>query len=264
MKKEINRYTLNLMIGDNFDCIPFALSTLENIDRVTTHFSNVQETTNFLKSYMLLEEEINNLSITYNVNKQVRNVPLIFKDMRSILDDKLLNSRLITYLGRYSNVSNLNIDRMNNKFMKDLLYTMLEQKTAEDFNFRLEKINKHLIEEYKLKRDLVLFLNEEMKKTGKNPIIEQKYVDEENMSEIITCIDKMDIIYTPPIYVPEKENKQLSFLFPETGDAYLDSLIAEGDYDTISRTYDLDTLESLGADYIFDGSHAMTKKRGKV
>ena len=117
--------------------------------------------------FMLIDEDIHNLTITYNANKQVRYLPLIFKDMRSIFDDKNLNNKIITYLSRYSIVSSLKIEEIKNKYIRDLLYSLLEQKTLNDYNFRLEKINKHLTNEYKLKRDLVLFLNKEMER--RNP-----------------------------------------------------------------------------------------------
>jgi|LSQX01.1.fsa_nt_gb hypothetical protein len=243
MKKEIDRYTLNLV--SNKAIIPFALSNLENIERMSTNFNNNKDMADFLSSYLMLKIPIEDFIITYNADKKPQKIFPYYRDQRSIVDDKMLINKIMTYLDKYSNVLTLDIESLDNRYLRKLLYDVLEQKTLNNYNFRLNIIKKQLEKEYKLKRDLATFLNEQREKKGQTPLI--KVVNtESDYNEVLTCLNKMTPLFNTNI---------------KTGDEYLDFLIANHNYEKIIENYDIETLYSLGITDIIYGNQELDKNK---
>jgi hypothetical protein len=250
MKREINRCTLNLINARNV--VPFAESTFENIDRLSTNFNGKPELISFLKSQVMINDVFDDINITYYADEHLREAPLIFNNMRNIVDKKGLINDIILYLSKYSNLCNLETGNLHNSYLQKLLYEILEQKDVKAANFRLEKLRQHLTNEYKLKRDLAIFLDSQFKKRGKNSFI---YTDGRfgDMEAINKSLSNMNVIAHTLDHTNEEEHKFFDYL--ETNDEYLNYLMARRDYETIANTYDLDTLEALGIREIVFGNH---------
>lgn len=257
MKKEVNRYTLNLVVDGRY--IAIAQSNLENIDRLSSNFEDKYELMNFIEAYANSDFLADNLVVTYNVDKHTKEIDLLYKESRGVVDDHKLLDKLVTFLEKYSNVNGLNISNLDNSYLRHMLYNLLDQTTAKDYNFRLLNAKERLNGQYKLKRDLSLFINSELKRKNRSFLVEPEGFEQDE-DEIVACITKMAIVYksTKPREIKPHEDPP----YIETGDSFLDGLIANGDYDTISRMYDNEVLESLGVKNIFDGIHDV-EERGK-
>ena len=255
MKKEINRYTLNLVNQGTY--IPVSLSTLENIDRLSTNFNSTTEFIDFLKSYNSITTPINNIVITYHDDKTTKEAKVLLSDMRNVVADKLLITKIFNYLSKYSNLSGLILDELDNSYLIDALYEVMQQTFLKDYTFKLKKVEQHLEEEYKLKRVLSIFLNKEMIRRGQDSLIKPAN-NGKDINEINDCLNKMEELYDPSQNVAVA--KQLSFF--ETDDPYLDNLIENKDYETIANLYTLEQLEQHGARNILDGNrgNARTKR----
>lgn len=258
MKKEINRYTLNLVADGSY--VPFAISTIENIDSLMTNFKDKFEVINFIETYCGLDFLIEDIVVTYNVDKHIKEAPLIFNESRAIVDDKKLVDRIIIYLGQFSNVQKLAASNLNNHFLTEIINKLLKQTTMSNYNFVLNKTKMQLLDEYKLKRDLSLYLEDKAIKRGSH-FLNQSTGNSKNIDEIKQCLEKMEIVYQ--VVMPITNNNLIEGVCVNTGDPYLDSLIATNDYDTIAKLYDLDMLQSLGVSQILDGIHNISDEKGR-
>jgi hypothetical protein len=257
MKKEVNRYTLNFVIDGQY--IAIAQSNLENIDHLSTNFEDKYEMINFLETYANVDFLADGLAVTYNMDKQTKEVDLLFKPARAIVDDKRLLDKLISFLNNYSSVNGLNISGLKNSYLRNLLYDLLEQRTVKEYDFKLMKAKEHLANEYKLKRDLSLFIDNELKRKKRSFLVQPVNMELDE-DEVIESLARMVIVYRSN---KPREIKPVDDIpYVETGDSFLDGLIANKDYDTISRMYDNEVLESLGVRNIFDGTHEV-EERGK-
>ena len=259
MKKGVNRYTMNFVVGNRL--IPYAHSDIENIDRLSTNFDSKSELLNYIEGYANIDFLADDIVVTYNNDKQVMNLELLFNNFRSIVSHRKLVGKIVTFLNRYENTQRLDISSIHNKFLRNLLYTLLEQRTSSDYQYRLEKIREHLYDQYKLTRDFAIAIDTQLKERGKI-FLEAADNDEKDLEEVLDCLDMMPKSYVPnkpmPYEVPKAEEKYI-----DTGDEYLDALLANHDYDAISRRYDLDTLEALGV-HIFDGTRDIAKEKGRT
>lgn len=257
VKKEVNRYTVNLVIDGKY--IAIGQSNLENIDRLSSNFEDKYDLINFIEAYADVEVLTDDIVVTYNVDKHTRELEMVYKKARGVIADTKLLGKLNNFLNKYSNVSKLNLDNLHNRYLKNLLYDMLEQRTVNDYDFRLRKLNERLTTEYKLKRDLALFIDGELTRRGM-VFFNRDVAFEADQDEVIECMSKISMTYKPIHPLVMEPPKNIEFI--ETGDAFLDQLIADKDYDTISRMYDHEALEALGVRNIFDGTHEVNE-RGK-
>ncbi|MFA5407638.1 MAG: hypothetical protein WC343_02585 [Bacilli bacterium] len=269
MDKEVNRYTLNFIINNKE--IPFALANIQEIDRLFTNFDNKNELINHISEYANIDYFIEDINATYNVQKQQERLEFIYRPARAIVDDFKLIDRIITYISYYPSLRNLNLNNLHNSYLKNLLSMTLSQDKAKDFNFRLLKIREKLEMNYKLKRDLTLFIESERAKQNRQFLMPTNYI--KNIQEADACIEKMKNVYDQsqitlqkPDQVKSEGDDQLEYLpqkpnymKADVDDQYLEELLKKGDFDTISRYYSLDRLNAYGVD-IFDGTHNPEQK----
>ena len=189
MKKVIKRYTINAITDRNV--VAIAKSTLEIIDRTFTNFDNKEELIEVVKDNFNLKAPVNDIKVTYNCYGR-QELSLIFKDHRWIAANPKLGEKLIQYLSSYSNVKEINVDTLKHEFLNKRIESLKNCKDNAEFIFYHNIFASELKSNYKLQRDLVLYLENKI-----DPEVINKFKASAipvNKNEIQEYFDKMTII----------------------------------------------------------------------
>ncbi|MDD4644185.1 MAG: hypothetical protein PHW90_04090 [Bacilli bacterium] len=241
MKKQINRYTISFVVENKL--IPFAMSNLKNIDLLSTYFVNKDQLIDFLVKRANVSLPVTDLIVTYKYDCQTKQAPLLFSNHADIVGDKQLVSKMISYLSNHGNVTSIDLGNIDNDFLEKAIYKLMKQPYPYTNYAMLYRFAELLNKNYKLKRDLALFLEEKMIKEGTKLLTPPQAEDDAVMEYIIaSCLSRFDILE------PFKSDmlKKFTYTPPSDKDAYID------DYRLIAEYDALEILEDLRDDILFE------------
>lgn len=191
MNGEVNRYTLNLIC--NKKKYPLVISDLRTIDFVTSSFNKIDELIYFLKTYYNIKNEVSDITITYNANHSEKTIPVLYYDKRGIV----VNNDIPKLMGSFI-ITNYKLDAFDdiNRYIKTQIDNMREHtsETREDIKSRMfysSKIRLHLLEEYRTRRDVALYLDE----VAANLPYKLEGDDKTTVGTVRALIDNMKMVY---------------------------------------------------------------------
>lgn len=236
MKTKISRYTINFVVNNNL--VPFARSNLKNIDLLSTIFLTKQDLIDYLLKRGMISLPVSDLIVTYKYDNKVKQASLIFNDERDIAYNNQLVHKIISYLSDHNNVSNIDLNKIDNTFLKEQLYRLIIQPYPYNDFTRLNILMDLLNKKYKLKRDLALFLDKKIVAEGERLLTPPTEELDEMEREYILA----DYFLNLTVLEPFKSERKKQFIYTPPSDkaAYIDDYKLLAEYEELDRLNDLD------------------------
>lgn len=216
-QKVVLRYTLNF-IADG-QVIPFAKSTLQNLDIITTNFSDAKSFIDYFKEMYDIEFNIDDIVITYNAAKQTKNLSPIFKKYRNFAASKSFVNQIVDYLSSTKILKRLSHKGHSptlNAIMCDLKNQTLFPDIASGFaNVEVDDAKRQLDRDYLLRREATIMIENEIggimvrSEKIRMKLLGTKYVpvsDKINETEVLECLKKLKIVYKGPLLYIKKDD----------------------------------------------------------
>jgi hypothetical protein len=189
MSNEVKRYSF-IVIIDNVQYKLFN-STLKDIDLLTTNFINRSALIAYIKEYFKFPKGIfiNDVKVVYYIDETAKDVELLFADKRLITDEKKIIESIGRYIGFFSNVSRLNLGTLKEPYLLEKMNFLQSagREPLSKYNFAVRNICDHLRDNYKVRRDFVLYMITQTRKI----IPESTF--EPNAEEVNTILGNLNI-----------------------------------------------------------------------